>query len=633
MSTTVVEEEVTLEDLATMCEENQEELADLILQEVPFYTFSKSEPVTQLVGATADNQVTHFLECDVALTTDITAIAQENCCSNNCYNNEMVRSPDSEGSTSNLSSHDQKKCGGGRKIRTPNTLQHMMEKHRHSERKRHHSLNERLKAICHLIPGSALDNRETKVVMMQRVISYIAYLENSIKLLCCQTGSKPHPSWVLLTTNFSAYFHDYFKGIEDADFGDDEVRSATDNLSKSLEETNDVGCYGSRHPKVSSPTVDSTTDRVVPVMAPQVEEEVVVLSQDSGVPGSSLAGEEGDRVGELWGLCDTPQEVGAEGDVVGTEHGDAGVFFRCSLDDGVSAMLEISSSTTEDKPLTLGLGESYRQEDWNPGKESAGPPDQCLPKVWGSSPVLSPVGGSLYTLHRPPPDTAQRRNKRKQLSPRRSTSQDDYLSDKAYLPSWSTAPSRYAMHDSGKDSSPSKVQRILPYNIRCNHRHPVQRLQATGARLGIVPAPTPPPLPRPPPDLDREAAPPPQDKGSTKLDLRKTSWMNGFMMFSRLNRRHFIQAHPGVHTSHISKIMGHAWRNMSKEDQAPYKEKAQLCAKELYRVYTSQPCLSQSSALATSTTDTTTTTTAITTATDSTPTCPPPLSLPSPSQQ
>jgi len=51
---------------------------------------------------------------------------------------------------------------------------------------------------------------------MQRVISYIAFLENTIKFLCWQLGSKPHPSWVLLTDNFSNYFRDYFKGIEGA---------------------------------------------------------------------------------------------------------------------------------------------------------------------------------------------------------------------------------------------------------------------------------------------------------------------------------------------------------------------------------------------------------------------------------
>lgn len=57
--------------------------------------------------------------------------------------------------------------------------------------------------------------------------------------------------------------------------------------------------------------------------------------------------------------------------------------------------------------------------------------------------------------------------------------------------------------------------------------------------------------------------------------------MNGFMMFSRYNRKKFIEANPGVHTSHISKILGHTWRNMSAEDQKPYKDEAKLYAKEM----------------------------------------------------
>ncbi|CAC5387387.1 unnamed protein product [Mytilus coruscus] len=66
-----------------------------------------------------------------------------------------------------------------------------------------------------------------------------------------------------------------------------------------------------------------------------------------------------------------------------------------------------------------------------------------------------------------------------------------------------------------------------------------------------------------------------------KIDHRKTTWMNGFMMFSRLNRRSFIEANPGVHTSHISKMMGHAWRQMTSDDQFPYREKAKEYASSM----------------------------------------------------
>ncbi|XP_041350584.1 transcription factor Sox-17-alpha-like [Gigantopelta aegis] len=73
------------------------------------------------------------------------------------------------------------------------------------------------------------------------------------------------------------------------------------------------------------------------------------------------------------------------------------------------------------------------------------------------------------------------------------------------------------------------------------------------------------------------------DGKQTKVDLRKTSWMNGFMMYSRLNRRRFIEANPGVLTSNISKMMGQAWRNMSDMEQIPYKEKAKQFSREMQR--------------------------------------------------
>lgn len=39
-----IDVDVTFDDIATLCEESQDELADLLLQEEPFYSFIKSEP-------------------------------------------------------------------------------------------------------------------------------------------------------------------------------------------------------------------------------------------------------------------------------------------------------------------------------------------------------------------------------------------------------------------------------------------------------------------------------------------------------------------------------------------------------------------------------------------------------------
>ena len=82
--------------------------------------------------------------------------------------------------------------------------------------------------------------------------------------------------------------------------------------------------YKTPHPKVSSPTVDSTTDSVVPVMVPQVEKEVVVLSQDSGVPSSSLGGED-DLSAQLWTVSSGYQNVVA----VSNTHGGAVSLITC----------------------------------------------------------------------------------------------------------------------------------------------------------------------------------------------------------------------------------------------------------------------------------------------------------------
>jgi len=33
----------------------------------------------------------------------------------------------------------------------------------------------------------------------------------------------------------------------------------------------------------------------------------------------------------------------------------------------------------------------------------------------------------------------------------------------------------------------------------------------------------------------------------------------------------YFSSHPGLHVSHIQKLMGHKWRNMTAEEQAPYR--------------------------------------------------------------
>ena len=65
----------------------------------------------------------------------------------------------------------------------------------------------------------------------------------------------------------------------------------------------------------------------------------------------------------------------------------------------------------------------------------------AVPKLLSvqQSPLLSQPVNSFYTIQKHVPEIIPRRNKRKQISPRRSAYQDDDLSEQAYLPSWPAA--------------------------------------------------------------------------------------------------------------------------------------------------------------------------------------------------
>ena len=51
-----INEDVTFEDIATLCEGGQDELAELLLHEEPFYSFIKSEP-SEEPGCSEEAQV------------------------------------------------------------------------------------------------------------------------------------------------------------------------------------------------------------------------------------------------------------------------------------------------------------------------------------------------------------------------------------------------------------------------------------------------------------------------------------------------------------------------------------------------------------------------------------------------
>ncbi|XP_045187445.2 uncharacterized protein LOC123545175 [Mercenaria mercenaria] len=170
-----------------------------------------------------------------------------------------------------------------RKDRTPNTIKKMMERHRESERVRHHSLNESLKDVCMRVPGYDPGAKETKVIQMQRIIGYECFLENTFRALCEQL-TVPSNFMQKLNTQFisdamnSTPMEDFYQPsnyrTSDADDDeDDDERPVTNHgrrntqppgrrLSKSCGiEDPRISKY--RREKISSPTVDSTTDNNV----------------------------------------------------------------------------------------------------------------------------------------------------------------------------------------------------------------------------------------------------------------------------------------------------------------------------------------------------------------------------------
>ncbi|CAL1538064.1 unnamed protein product [Lymnaea stagnalis] len=167
--------------------------------------------------------------------------------------------------------------------KTPNTLKMLKEKHRENERQRHHSLNQHLRLICKKVPGSAEDGKETKVLMMQRIISYIAYLENTIKFMSSELNIRPQTSWLSLTSSV--------KDIEKSGTWRREFSvMSSDDSEDSQVFANNVTC----RLKLSSPTIDSTTDSVpgdsvCPSTSWAVESDNLAQeSQDSTVPTSSI---------------------------------------------------------------------------------------------------------------------------------------------------------------------------------------------------------------------------------------------------------------------------------------------------------------------------------------------------------
>ena len=59
---------------------------------------------------------------------------------------------------------------------------------RENERHRHHGLNASIREISRRIPGYDENGKETKIIKLQRIISYICHMEDEIMGLCDELG-------------------------------------------------------------------------------------------------------------------------------------------------------------------------------------------------------------------------------------------------------------------------------------------------------------------------------------------------------------------------------------------------------------------------------------------------------------
>ncbi|XP_067680204.1 uncharacterized protein [Haliotis asinina] len=506
--------------------------------------------------------------------------------------------------TDEASPSSRRRTNSSKKNRTPRTALKMMERHRENERTRHHNLNDSLGEICKDVPGSSQDGRETKVVMMQRIISYVAYLENTIVQLCSELGIPYSSSMTSLTLQLR---NEMENRTVQTDKGNRKSSSRNDRDSMKETPMNDKHSFG-RRLKLSSPTVDSTSDHQVPQHIPKATESKD-CSQDSTVPTSSFLPFLNDNAVAPWFVNTEQEEVinACEYDPFFSQVVEANdcLRFSSSLMEPRSPQLPARNSShvvptslnllsspdqreddKENKTFNLGVNiMNIGQNDWYEQDTSFDPdmphsqavsPDNVLQTIQipsSSSAFLSPMQSSLASKLAPL-TPGSRKNKRKQYTPKRSpfnnldinsanTGNQQYFNvedDERFQ----MEPINYEVEAIGNEPEDVSLQSL---GLTRNQKTQIAQLQSQRYR----------------PASSTSSGGSRDLTKSGKTDLRKTSWMNGFMMFSRLNRRTFINANPGVHTSHISKIMGHAWRNMTPEEQAPYKEKARLCAKELQK--------------------------------------------------
>nr|KAI8740610.1 hypothetical protein BgiMline_023700 [Biomphalaria glabrata] len=460
------------------------------------------------------------------------------------------------------------------KNRTLTTMKLLREKHRENERLRHHSLNQHLRLICKKVPGSAKDGKETKVVMMQRIISYIAYLENTIKSLSSQLNIPSDPSWSLLTSSV--------KEIEKSGLWEFSIMSSDDS-----EDSDRFSIQPSHGLNLSSSTMNSTAVSTYCQSTPDSRNSAEDNSQDSIVPTASFITDiEGDSTSgfyEDWvvpGNDHKPENLSqSDNDQVILEF-PIHCIERTLMD--TPEKLEWLGSPDRSSVSNQGMSENHfgircdlagvDDQPYDLSHSIIVSPNQVLPQITVKKPLVLGDNKSS-TLERAPHSegdtmTLCRNSKRKQLSPKRAPLYN--------IGNWLELPSDCQSHLdelgislgnslSMVEEKTSKVGDVIKKVIEEKDNSEVPEIELATESAKVV----------------RDAN---VELFSTKLDLRKSSWMNGFMMYSRINRKRFIKDNPGLQAASISKLMGQRWRAMTAEQQKPYREQARICSQELQRM-------------------------------------------------
>uniref|UniRef100_A0A0L8IEK8 HMG box domain-containing protein n=2 Tax=Octopus bimaculoides TaxID=37653 RepID=A0A0L8IEK8_OCTBM len=441
-----------------------------------------------------------------------------------------------------------------------------MQKHRENERVRHRTLNELMNKLYKQIPGYSEYSKGTKVVTMQRAICYIVYLEKMINQVCKELRVTVDLSKMFLTVRLSR------EDIRRALWGYDTYEQWKNECSSTCDLVSDIESTSNNTMKPCSTVIDTERNQFSPDFNFTCETDNdntlnIFFPNDGLVVGTYT-------FSIVTPTCETEvtnPELNLEQKVVLHDP-----TFAESAPGEVITVTQTPCLISEYKlkhpalltgdPMLPQILENFKGVQEEQKFEASEEPAEVLKFV--SPNTVSPV------------------------SFMKVTNQPTMLSNPSDLSSFKETvlinqancdyPDRYSPDDCGQPLKYS-LQRQLrsaivkkdddqfeSYEWKFHEVANIRRQKMDRA------------------SSDKEPFDSCESKMKTdkieylpKIDHRRVSWMNGFMMFSQMNRRKFINANPGVHTSHISKMMGHTWRNMSEDKQRPYKEKAQKYARNM----------------------------------------------------